>query len=179
MIKKDISFLSNDKKTNIHGIICLPSSGQPTRVFQMIHGMLEYIERYLPFFEFLTKKGFVAVGHDHLGHGDSINSREDLGYFGEPNPNELIIQDIHTFRLIIQQQYPNIPYFLCGHSMGSYLLREYISIYRDNLSGAIIIGTGYESPLKCIMGLNLCRLLSYLKGMHSCCFWMNSHLICT
>ena len=166
MIKNDFTFLSSDNKTNIHAIICYPKNGKITRVFQMIHGMLEYIERYISFFEYLTTKGFVVVGHDHLGHGQSINTIDDLGYFGEPNPNELIINDIHNLRLLIQQKYPKIPYFMAGHSMGSYLLRQYISLNGVGIAGAIILGTGYEYPLKISMGLNLCKIISFFKGSH-------------
>ena len=165
MIKKDFTFLSSDNKTNIHAIVCYPQKGQFNRILQMIHGMCEYIERYLPFFEYLTTKGFIVVGHDHLGHGQSIVSKEDLGYFGEPNPNGLVIQDIHSLKIITQRKYPNLPYFMAGHSMGSYFLREYISLINNEISGAIIIGTGYESPCKASMGVNLCNLISCCRGM--------------
>ena len=165
MIKKDFTFLSSDQKTYIHSIVCYPHNGQFNRVLQMIHGMLEYIERYLAFFEYLTENGFLVIGHDHLGHGKSINTKEDLGYFGEPNPSELVIRDIHSLRLIAQAKYPNLPYFMAGHSMGSYLLREYISIENKGLAGAIIIGTGYESPCKTSIGINLCNMISCCKGM--------------
>ena len=100
MIKNDITFLSSNKKTNIHAIICQPKNGQFTRIIQIIHGLCEYIERYLPFIEYLATKGFIVVGHDHLGHGQSIKSPDDLGYFGEPNPSDLLIQDIHSLRKI-------------------------------------------------------------------------------
>ena len=166
MIKNDFTFLSANNKTNIHAIICRPKSGEFTRIFQMVHGMLEYIERYLPFFKFLTSQGFLVVGHDHLGHGESINTEEDLGYFGEPNPNELLVKDIHKLRLIIQDKYKNLPYFMCGHSMGSYLLRQYITSFGEGLSGAIILGTGYENYYKILMGLNFCKMLNYFKGPH-------------
>lgn len=169
MIKNDFFFLSSDNKTKIHSIVCFPSNGKFSRILQMIHGMIEYIERYLKFFEYLTSNGFLVVGHDHLGHGESINSKEDLGYFGEPNPNQLLIQDIHTLRLIIQKKYPNLPYFIAGHSMGSYLLREYLSLADNGLSGAIIIGTGYESTFKSLMGLNFCKLMCCLKSSRNRC----------
>lgn len=164
MIKNDFTFLSSDNKTNIHSIICFPKDGKFTRIFQMIHGMLEYIERYLPFFEYLTSQGFLVVGHDHLGHGQSINTEEDLGYFGEPNPDELLINDIHILRLIIKEEYPNLPYFIGGHSMGSYLLRKYLILNGEGLSGAIIMGTGYEPSFKISMGLNFCKCIAYFKG---------------
>ena len=49
--------------------------------------MIEFVERYRPFAEFLTENGFMVVGHDHLGHGDSVASKDDWGYFAE-NPRQ-------------------------------------------------------------------------------------------
>ena len=165
MIKNDITFLSSNKKTNIHAIICQPKNGQFTRIIQIIHGMCEYIERYLPFIEYLATKGFIVVGHDHLGHGQSIKSPDDLGYFGEPNPSDLLIQDIHSLRKIILKKYPNLPYFMCGHSMGSYLLRQYICTYSKGLAGIIILGTGYMSPCESLLALGFINALSCFKGI--------------
>ena len=165
MIKNEFTFLSSDQKTNIHAITCLPKDNNFTRVFQIIHGMCEYIERYLPFIEYLTTKGFVVVGHDQLGHGQSINSEEDLGYVGEPDPNDLLIKDIHILRTLTQKKYPDLPYFICGHSMGSYLLRQYICIYSKGLAGIIILGTGYMSPCETLMSLGFLNFLACFKGM--------------
>ncbi len=165
MIKNEFTFLSSDQKTNIHAITCFPKDNKFTRVFQIIHGMCEYIERYLPFIEYLTTKGFVVVGHDQLGHGQSINSEEDLGYVGEPDPNDLLIKDIHILRTITQKKYPDLPYFICGHSMGSYLLRQYICSYSKGLTGIIILGTGYMSPCETLMSLGFLNFLACFKGM--------------
>ena len=165
MIKNDITFLSSNKKTNIHAIICQPKNGQFTRIIQIIHGLCEYIERYLPFIEYLETKGFIVVGHDHLGHGQSIKSPDDLGYFGEPNPSDLLIQDIHSLRKIIVKKYPKLPYFMCGHSMGSYLLRQYICTYSKGLAGIIILGTGYMSPCESLLALGFINVLSCFKGI--------------
>lgn len=165
MIKEEIRYLSSDSKTNIHSIICYPKSKQYNYIIQIIHGKREYIERYLPFMEYLTTKGFIAVGNDHLGHGQSVNTIEDLGYMGEPNPDSLLLNDIHSLRLMMQKKYPNLPYFMCGHSMGSYLLREYLSKNSgEGLYGAIIMGSGYENRLKVSLGLKLCKLIAFFKG---------------
>jgi alpha-beta hydrolase superfamily lysophospholipase len=110
MIKEDITFLSSDKKNNIHAICCTPKDGNFTKILQIIHGMTEYIEKYLPFIEYLTDKGYIVVGHDQLGHGNSFTNSDDKGYFGEPDPNMLLINDIHTLRLMIQEKYKNLPY---------------------------------------------------------------------
>ena len=164
MIKYVFAYPSSNNKTNIHAIICYPKNGQYSRIIQILHGKREYIERYLPFMEYLASKGYIAVGHDYLGHGQSVNSEEELGFIGEPDPNELIIKDIHTLHIMMNQKYPNLPYFMCGHSWGSYLLRQYICLCSQGLNGVILLGSGYESIFKVSIGKSLCEIISFFKG---------------
>ena len=72
MITNNFTFLSNDGKTAIHAVKWLPDSGEYKAILQITHGMVEFIERYAPFAEFLTTKEYMVVGHDHLGHGQSV-----------------------------------------------------------------------------------------------------------
>lgn len=65
------------------------------------------------------------------------------------------------------EKYPDVPYFMLGHSMGSSLLRQYIQMYGNGLSGAIIMGTMSEqNKTELKLGKNLCRILAVLKGWH-------------
>ena len=164
MQKEDISFLSSDKSTQIHAIICYPKNTKITRILQIIHGMTEYIDKYLPFMEYLTSFGFVVVGHDQLGHGSSFTNSENQGYFGEPDPNLNLLEDIHKLKIITQEKYKNLPYFMLGHSMGSYLLRQYITMYNDNLAGVLLLGTGYVSPCLTSLVLRLISIWACFKG---------------
>ena len=166
MIKEEITFLSSNKKNNIHAISCIPKNGQYTKILQIIHGMTEYIEKYLPFIEYLTSFGFIVVGHDQLGHGNSFTNSDDKGYFGEPDPSNLLIQDIHILRKMTQDKYKNIPYFILRHSMGSFLLREYITYYSENLAGVILMSTGYTSPCMCSFILKFLKIFACFKGWH-------------
>ena len=166
MIKYVFTYPSSNSKRNIHALICYPKNAQYTRIIQILHGKREYIERYLPFMEYLTTKGYIAVGHDYLGHGQSINSQEELGFIGEPNPNELIIKDIHTLHIMMHQKYPNLPYFMCGHSWGSYLLRQYICLCNQGLNGVILLGSGYENIFKVSIAKSLCEIISFFRGSH-------------
>ena len=61
-------------------------------------------------------------------------------------------------------KYSNLPYYICGHSMGSYLLRRYICDHSNDLSGVIIIGTGYMSPCETLMSLTFIKILVCFKG---------------
>ncbi len=164
MKKEDFSFLSSDKKTQIHAIKVYPKDKKITRILQIIHGMTEYIEKYLDFMEYLSSYGFLVVGHDQLGHGASYTKSEDQGYFGEPDPNLNLIEDIHKLKKITEEKYPNLPYFILGHSMGSFLLRQYITIYTDNLAGVLLLGTGFVSPCATSLALRLISVWACFKG---------------
>ena len=164
-MKKFTSFISSDEITPIHVVQWIPDD-KPKAVVQLIHGMVEHIERYDDFAKFLCSKGFLVVGHDHLGHGQSVLSVEDWGYITDNSPARALVRDIHHLRVLTQKRYPDIPYFILGHSMGSYLLRRYLTHKGQGLSGAIIEGTGSESDTKIRVGLTLVRALARSKGWH-------------
>jgi alpha-beta hydrolase superfamily lysophospholipase len=164
MQKEDFSFLSSDNSTQIHAIKCYNKNIKITKIIQIIHGMTEYIDKYIPFIEYLTSFGFLVVGHDQLGHGSSFTKSEDQGYFGEPDPNKNLIEDIHKLRKMTQEKNKDLPYFMLGHSMGSYLLRQYITIYNNNLAGVLLLGTGYVPPCATSLGLKLISIFACFKG---------------
>lgn len=162
-MKKEFTYPSRDGVTQIHGIMWMPE-GEVKAVLQICHGMVEYIDRYDEFARFLTEQGYCVVGHDHLGHGKSIQSEEYYGYFHETKGNQYVIGDIHRLRLMAMKKYPEVPYFMLGHSMGSYLLRQYLTMYGNGLNGAIIMGTGYMGPVILGAGKCLCRAIAAVKG---------------
>lgn len=164
--EEQFSFLSKDGKTKIHAVKWMPESGEYRAVLQITHGMVEYIERYKPFAEFLNDQGVLAVGHDHLGHGASVASEEELGYFAEPDPSDTLVEDMHTLRTTIQTENPGVPYFMMGHSMGSYMLRKYLCIHPEGVAGAVIMGTGAMPDSTMKFGLFLCRTIALFRGWH-------------
>lgn len=165
MAKKEyFTFLSSDKKTKIHGVSWTPESGEYTAVLQICHGMTEYVERYQEFAAYMTEHGYLVVGHDHLGHGDSVRSREDWGYIADERGEQYMIADIHKVRKITQRENQGLPYFILGHSMGSYLLRKYITRYGEGLSGAIIVGTGSVPDVVLKTGMRTAECIALLKG---------------
>ena len=161
--KIESALLSSNGTTQLH-CVCWRPEGEPVAVLQLSHGMQEYIERYDPFARFLAGHGFVVVGHDHLGHGRSIDSGEDLGYFGEGDGSEILIQDLHNLRLQTSARYPGLPYFMLGHSMGSFLLRRYLTVHGQGLAGALIVGTGWHPDAILRPFLLLCRGMAARYG---------------
>lgn len=162
-MKKEFYYLSADEETQIHAIEWVPKA-QPRAVLQMCHGMSEYIERYDEFATFLSEQGYYVVGHDHLGHGKSITGSDKLGFFHEKNGNDYVVADIHNLRILTEEKYPDLPYFMLGHSMGSFLVRQYMGVYGAGLSGAIVMGTGEQPTLLLRAGKAICRLLALIHG---------------
>jgi alpha-beta hydrolase superfamily lysophospholipase len=166
MKKTEFHFLSKDTKTKIHGVRWLPDDGVVYGAVQLVHGMQEYIDRYDEFARFLTGHGLMVVGHDHLGHGASVRSERDLGYFCKKNPSDVLVEDMHQLTMMAKHKYPDLPYVIFGHSMGSYLLRKYLSKYSGDVDGAIICGTGTVPDRTCLLGMAVCRDLAVFHGWH-------------
>lgn len=162
-MRKDFYYLSNDQETKIHAAEWIPDK-KPKAVLQIIHGMVEHIGRYAEFAEYLADAGFYVVGNDHLGHGESVTSDEKHGFFHAEHGNEYLIGDIHELRQRTSLVYPDIPYFMLGHSMGSFLLRQYITLYGEGLKGAVIMGTGSQPSVVLKAGRFLCRSIAAAKG---------------
>ena len=162
-MRKEFYFESSDGINQIHAIEWIPE-GEPKAILQMCHGMVEHIERYHDFATFLAEHGYYVVGHDHLGHGKSVVNAERLGFFHEKHGNTYVVADIHQLRKDTQEKYPNIPYFIMGHSMGSFLVRQYIGLYGVGLAGAIIMGTGDQPNLVLGAGKLVCKIIAALKG---------------
>lgn len=164
--EEQFSFLSADGKTKIHAVKWMPENGEYKAILQITHGMIEYIERYKPFAEYLNTQGFLVVGHDHIGHGASIRSEADWGFFAEKNPSDTVVADMHQLRMMVQKENPGVPYFMMGHSMGSYMLRKYLCLHSAGVAGAVIMGTGSVPDGTTKMGLFLCKVLAKFRGSH-------------
>lgn len=163
MSSSEFYYDSSDGKTKIHAIKWIPEN-EIKAILQISHGMLEHIERYSDFAAYLSEQGILVVGNDHLGHGSSIVSEDERGYFEEYNGNKVLIEDMHNLFRIIKNEHSDIPYFILGHSMGSFLTRQFITLYGNEIDGIIISGTG-QQPLGLIkFGLFVTKLIASFKG---------------
>lgn len=126
----------------IHGCRWMPE-GEPRAVLQIVHGIAEYVERYDGFANYLTERGFVVVAEDHMGHGRSINGEGIQGYFH--GGWFTAVDDTYQLLTDTRQKYPNVPYILFGHSMGSFMTRTLLCKYPDSgISAVVICGTGWQ-----------------------------------
>lgn len=136
---------------------------QPRAVLQISHGMCEYIERYEPFIDYLTGQGFLVCGNDHLGHKNSALSKDKLGYFAPKDGYTFLPRDLARVTRMVQRQYPDLPFFLFGHSMGSFVARAYLGRYSDLIDGVILCGTSGSNPALGI-GSAVISLIKAVKG---------------
>ncbi len=141
IIKKEAYFNSSTGVNKIRTLIWSDDSVEPSAVFQISHGVGEHMGRYSEFAEFLASKGFIVCGNDHIGHGKSVDCEDDLGFTAEKDGYRRMVDDMHILYSIMHRRYPELPYILFGHSMGSLCARVYASTFGADLAGLIICGT--------------------------------------
>lgn len=164
MITETFKYKSADKKTDIDAVKWMPEDGEYRAILQITHGMVEYKERYEGFAKFLTENGFMVVAHDHLGHGESVAKKEDWGYMADGDASDTLVEDMDTLRKLIQGENTEKPYFMLGHSMGSYMLRKYLSKYGTGINGAIIMGTGCVEDGTTKLAITVTKILAKFRG---------------
>ncbi len=165
-MRDEFYFPSKDGNTEIHTMEWKPE-GEVKAVLQICHGMMEYIRRYDEFAQYLCDRGYYVVGNDHLGHGKSVQAKTEYGFFNEKYGNACVLGDIHTLRMRSEKKYPDVPYYMMGHSMGSSLLRQYIQMYGNGLDGAILMGVVTDhKKAELLAGKRLCRLMAVFRGWH-------------
>lgn len=142
-----------EKKEDIKGIIAIT------------HGMAEHTDRYIEIAQYLCSKGYAVFMHDHAGHGKSVASGEDLGFFSKENGNEKIVDDVKKVTELINKEFPGKPVILWGHSMGSFVARRFIAKYPDAVKGAVICGTAGANPAAGA-GILIAKAIIKLLGAH-------------
>lgn len=160
-IIREFTYPSSDGLHQIHAREWAPE-GQPRAVLQIAHGLADHIGWYAHVGQFLAEHGILVCGNDHLGHGKTAGEEGPFGYFAPHDGWTLATADLRILHKLQGKKYPGIPYFLMGHSMGSFLVRTYLCRYPGEVDGAVLSGTGQEPALlvaacKALSG-TLCRL---------------------
>ncbi|MCQ2259577.1 MAG: lysophospholipase [Bacteroidaceae bacterium] len=156
---------SSDSAQQLHYIVW-QGDAQPRAVLQLVHGMEEYIERYDLFAEFMVALGWAVIGHDHLGHGQS--GIYERGHFSDdPKGAPVLIEDIHKITACAHELWPNLPLCIMGHSMGSFLTRRYLCEYSHEVQAAVIMGSGWYSPLETGTALISSKITCFFRGAHT------------
>lgn len=159
---KNFTLKSDHDGLKICVLTVLPDEGAPRALLQLAHGMSEHKERYIPFMEFMARNGVGCIINDHRGHGGSVKTREDLGYFYADGAKGLL-SDLHQVTLYFRNMFPETPLILFGHSMGSLAVRAYRLDYEKDIDGLIVCGSPGKNPAAAA-GIKLIRVLTALRG---------------
>ncbi|MBR5782910.1 MAG: alpha/beta hydrolase [Clostridia bacterium] len=158
------TILSHNGEDTVQCYLEVPEN--PCAIVQICHGMCEYYGRYENFRNALLRAGFAVCGHDHAGHGASARDKRRYGYFGKKDGYRVLVEDTHAVSIYVKEKLSGLPLFLMGHSMGSFVARDYISAYGEELAGVILMGTAGPNPALGA-GLALAKSIRALKGeMH-------------
>ena len=163
--KYEGSFLSEADALEISVLCLMPDTGiQPCGIVQLVHGMSEHKERYIPFMEYLTEKGYITVIHDHRGHGKSVADKNDLGYMYGGGA-EAMLRDMLTVNSEIRRHFPELPLILFGHSMGSLAVRAFTSEHDNSMDMLIVCGSPSENKAR-PLGKVIAQAQGKIMGMH-------------
>ena len=160
---KRFSFPSADGKTQLAAYQTEPEN--PRAMMQISHGMCEYFMRYEGFAEYLTSQGFLVFGHDHIGHGSSAPTADDLGFTVAGGGADVLVEDVHNLSLQMKAEHPDLPLILFGHSMGSFIARAVLENYGNDYKAAIICGTG-GPDIPAAAGKLMASMMMLLRGEH-------------
>ncbi|WP_064093415.1 alpha/beta hydrolase [Rossellomorea aquimaris] len=158
------NYLSMSDQHKIFTIEWGLDEGRPKGVIQLSHGMAEHILRYSDFAEYAVAQGFIVIGHDHRGHGQTAEKNGTVGFFSENNGFERAVEDIYEINQWIHEQHPHTPIILFGHSMGSFLARRYIQLYDTSIKAVILSGTGGNPGFLGKVGIFLAKREIRKKG---------------
>ncbi len=140
-------------------IFCLETEvkKKPTKaVVQIIHGMCEHKERYIPFIKFLTENGYACIMSDNRGHGKTISENYPLGDTGTP---EDMINDQLVVSRYIKEKYPDLKLFIFAHSMGTLITRTYMMEHDELFDGIILSGAPCPN--------NMSWLATFIARLHN------------
>ncbi len=163
-MKQEFTALSSDGIHTLQGVVYKPQ-GEIRGFFHTVHGMDDYMGRYVPIMEAMAEAGYLCFGYDHLGHGKTARNADELGYFAPREGYDLLCRDVKVFSDAVRAQFDPeraLPYYLMGHSMGSFVTRLAVEKY-VRPDKYIIMGTsGYNPAFSA--GLVVCQILKALKG---------------
>lgn len=157
-----ITYLSTDGINTICGFAVYPEN--PKMIVQIAHGIAEHSARYLDFARALAERGIAVFAEDHLGHGETANAKEKLGWFAEKDGWQTVINDILTLKSIAKEKFPNIPFVLMGHSMGSFLARNIAILKSNEIDALVLSGTGNQAPPVIAVGKIAAKLEGWRLG---------------
>ncbi len=164
-MKQIFRILSCDGVHTLSGVVYLPD-GEARGYFHIVHGMTEHIARYDRIMQDMADAGYITFGYDHLGHGYTVRDKSELGFVAKRGGDRLLVEDVKIFSDAVmaayEPTYGKLPYYLMGHSMGSFITRLAVETCVKP-EKYIIMGTGGKNPAAGA-GLAIVGLIKCLRG---------------
>lgn len=171
-MKKESFYLeSNSDGLKLFVTTIIPKN-KPKGIVQFCHGMAEHQTYYYDFMKYLSNQGYICVINDHRGHGKSVKSKDDYGYFYEET-GKYVVEDVYQITKYMKKKYPKLPVYLFGHSMGSLIVRSYLKNHDQELTKLIVCGSPSKNPMTG-PGVLLVKLVKLFKGEYYRSKFLNS-----
>jgi alpha-beta hydrolase superfamily lysophospholipase len=148
----------------VHTYRWLPA-GRPSAIVQIAHGMQEYALRYAHFAEWLNERGIAVYANDHIGHGSSVRSMDEISHFPRKDDWQRSVDILYKLSEKIRNDHPGIPLIVLGHSMGSVLVQSYMIRYGKEADAYILTGAIRQSMLMANIGSLMAKMLTSFYGM--------------
>jgi alpha-beta hydrolase superfamily lysophospholipase len=132
--------------------------GRAHAVVQIAHGLAEHGARYARLAAALNESGYAVYVNDHRGHGKTARSADELGFFAERDGWRRCIDDLWLLHQRIASDHPAMPMVMLGHSMGSTMVRQFITEHGDSLAGAVLSGPSGQPTGMAALGRMITRL---------------------
>ena len=135
----EVSFKSFNERDMVQGWVYVPAC-EPKGIIQLVHGFGEHSRRYFHMIVAFMDAGFIVAADDHVGHGKTAVVNGTWGDWGDKGAHTMV-EDEYKLTKLVKEMYPGLPYFMFGHSMGSFIARDYIAKYGKELAGGTLCGT--------------------------------------
>lgn len=162
-ISSDFTYTSSDG-LEIYVYKWMPKEKEIRGVVQISHGMAETAARYKRFAKVLNQNGYIVYANDHRGHGKTAKDIDSLGYLGDNDGFNLLIQDIAKLSDRIRKENPGLDLYLFSHSMGSFAAQRYIIDYKDKIDGLVLSGSNGEQGFKLSAARTIAKLEMMIRG---------------
>ena len=135
----------------------------PKGVFIISHGMAEHMGRYQWLISQLNNDGYHVISRDHKGHGINIINGETPGVFSDNNGWLKVRDDLKETINYAERKFQNLPCFLLGHSMGSWIALSTLNS-KSSLKAIILTGSSKLPKLAIILNLIIIKVDILING---------------
>lgn len=132
--------LQSSDGANIH-IYGWASVDEPVAVMQIAHGMAEHGARYERLAHYLNQHGIAVYANDHRGHGKTVTNGEVPGHMADKDGWRFAVEDLAMITDELKSRHPGLPVILMGHSMGSFMVQDYLSKFGDKITAVALSAT--------------------------------------